>query len=214
VSTSIIRVRYAETDQMGVAYHGGYFAWFEVGRTDLLRTRGMTYKDLEAADLRLPVIEAGARFLKPALYDDLIEVRTRVAEHSGALVVDLVPGIFLEFGQVDPGRTTFELDRHDARLLAVPAVRLVEVSGAQVFVDHRAERLDRVLHQEVPASREQAERRGRDRLVQALRDGGRVELVVLAPEDEDRDLELHQIQKICTSTNKFCTGPRDGRCRC
>lgn len=85
-AASVIRVRYAETDQMGVAYHGGYFAWFEVGRTDLLRTRGMTYKDLEAANLRLPVIEAGARFLKPALYDDLIEVRTRVAEHSGAKV--------------------------------------------------------------------------------------------------------------------------------
>jgi acyl-CoA thioester hydrolase len=86
VSTSIIRVRYAETDQMGVAYHGGYFAWFEVGRTDLLRGRGMTYKDLEAADLHLPVIEVGARFLKAVLYDDLIQVRTRVGEHSGARV--------------------------------------------------------------------------------------------------------------------------------
>ena len=86
MSTSIIRVRYAETDQMGVAYHGGYFAWFEVGRTDLLRGRGMTYKDLEAADLHLPVIEVSARFLKPVLYDDLIEVRTRVSEHSGARV--------------------------------------------------------------------------------------------------------------------------------
>ena len=73
VSTSLIRVRYAETDQMGVAYHGGYFAWFEVGRTDLLRSRGMTYKNLEAADLRLPVIETGARYLRPVFYDDVIE---------------------------------------------------------------------------------------------------------------------------------------------
>lgn len=86
VSTSVIRVRYAETDQMGVAYHGGYFAWLEVGRTDLLRSRGMTYKELEAADLRLPVIEAGARYLKPVFYDDVIEIRTRVTEHSGARV--------------------------------------------------------------------------------------------------------------------------------
>ena len=86
VSTSVVRVRYAETDQMGVAYHGGYFAWFEVGRTDLLRNRGMTYKELEAQDLHLPVIEAGARYLRPVLYDDLIEVRTRVAEFSGARV--------------------------------------------------------------------------------------------------------------------------------
>ena len=79
-----IRVRYAETDQMGVAYHGGYFAWFEVGRTDLLRERGVTYRELEQRDVRLPVIETGARFLRPVLYDDLIEVRTRVAAVSGA----------------------------------------------------------------------------------------------------------------------------------
>lgn len=85
-SSSRIRVRYAETDQMGVAYHGGYFAWFEVGRTDLLRGRGVTYRELESRDLRLPVIETGARFLRPVLYDDLIEVRTRVAGLSGARV--------------------------------------------------------------------------------------------------------------------------------
>jgi acyl-CoA thioester hydrolase len=83
-SCSRIRVRYAETDQMGVAYHGGYFAWFEVGRTDLLRERGVTYRELEHRDLRLPVIETGARFLRPVLYDDLIEVRTRVSDVSGA----------------------------------------------------------------------------------------------------------------------------------
>ena len=77
-SASSIRVRYAETDQMGVAYHGGYFAWFEVGRTDLLRGHGCTYRELEAQGLRFPVIEASARYLKPALYDDLLEVHTRV----------------------------------------------------------------------------------------------------------------------------------------
>jgi len=83
---SVIRVRYAETDQMGVAYHGGYFAWFEVGRTDWLRDRGMTYRELEGNGLRLPVIEVQARFLRPALYDDLLEVRTRVAAATGARV--------------------------------------------------------------------------------------------------------------------------------
>ncbi len=83
-SSSHIRVRYAETDQMGVAYHGGYFAWFEVGRTDLLRGHGVTYRELESRDVRLPVIETGARFLRPVLYDDMIEVRTRVSDVSGA----------------------------------------------------------------------------------------------------------------------------------
>ena len=79
-------MRYAETDQMGVAYHGNYFAWFEVGRTDLLRARGVTYRELETRDVRLPVVETGARFLKPVRYDDLIEVRVRVTELTGARV--------------------------------------------------------------------------------------------------------------------------------
>ena len=83
-STSRVRVRYAETDQMGVAWHGEYFAWFEVGRTDLLRERGLTYKELEGRDLRLPVIEVEARYLRPAHYDDLLEIRTRLRGVSGA----------------------------------------------------------------------------------------------------------------------------------
>ena len=85
-SSSFVRVRYAETDQMGVAYHGGYFAWFEVGRTDLLRGRGLTYRELEARDVRLPVIEAHARFLRPVLYDDVLEVRTRLQSFTGARI--------------------------------------------------------------------------------------------------------------------------------
>lgn len=76
--STTIRVRYAETDQMGVAWHGEYLAWFEVGRTDLLRGCGCTYRDLEAQGLRLPVIEVQARFLRPALYDDVLEIRTRL----------------------------------------------------------------------------------------------------------------------------------------
>ena len=85
-ATSSIRVRYAETDQMGVAHHAEYFAWFEVGRTDLLRQTGMTYREMEADGLRLPVIEATARYLKPVLYDDLLEVRTEVTTVGGARV--------------------------------------------------------------------------------------------------------------------------------
>jgi acyl-CoA thioester hydrolase len=85
-STSTVRVRYAETDQMGVAWHGEYFAWFEVGRTDFLRERGCTYKELEEQGLRLPVVEAHARFLRPAHYDDVLEVRTRLARVTGVRV--------------------------------------------------------------------------------------------------------------------------------
>lgn len=85
-SSSQVRVRYAETDQMGVAYHGNYFAWFEVARTDLLRGMGFTYRELEADGLRLPVIEATARFVRPALYDDVLDIRTTVASLGGASV--------------------------------------------------------------------------------------------------------------------------------
>ena len=85
-AVSRLRVRYAETDQMGIAWHGSYFAWFEVGRTDLLRERGMTYRELEQQDLYLPVVEARAAYARPARYDDELVIRTRVAAHSGARV--------------------------------------------------------------------------------------------------------------------------------
>jgi len=69
-------VRYAETDQMGVVYHANFFVWFEVGRTDLLRSAGWTYREMEAEGLSLPVIEAHCDYKQPARYDDELEVRT------------------------------------------------------------------------------------------------------------------------------------------
>lgn len=76
-ATSQVRVRYAETDQMGVAYHSNYFVWFEVGRCDLLRTLGWSYREMEAAGFSLPVIDASCRYRQPARYDDELEIRTR-----------------------------------------------------------------------------------------------------------------------------------------
>jgi acyl-CoA thioester hydrolase len=84
--STTVRVRYAETDQMGIAWHGEYLAWFEVGRTDLLRGCGCTYRELEAQGLRLPVIEVQARYLRPALYDDVLEIHTRLTAVGGARV--------------------------------------------------------------------------------------------------------------------------------
>lgn len=74
-SVSTVRVRYAETDQMGVVYHANYLVWFEVARTDLLRTHGWTYREMEASGLSLPVIEVGATYRRPARYDDELDVR-------------------------------------------------------------------------------------------------------------------------------------------
>jgi acyl-CoA thioester hydrolase len=75
-AVSRVRVRYAETDKMGVVYHAHYFVWFEVGRTDLLRDSGWSYRQLEAEGIRLPVIEAHCEYRQPARYDDELEVRT------------------------------------------------------------------------------------------------------------------------------------------
>jgi acyl-CoA thioester hydrolase len=75
--TSRVRVRYAETDQMGVVYHANYFVWFEVGRTDLLRSAGWTYREMEADGVALPVLEAQCEYKQPARYDDDLEIRTK-----------------------------------------------------------------------------------------------------------------------------------------
>jgi acyl-CoA thioester hydrolase len=76
ISTSHVRVRYAETDQMGVVYYANYLVWFEVGRTDLLRHTGWSYRDMEHDGFRLPVIEAHCEYHQSARYDDALEVRT------------------------------------------------------------------------------------------------------------------------------------------
>ena len=75
-STSTLRVRYAETDKMGVVYYANYLVWFEVARADLLRSLGWSYREMEIAGISLPVIEAECQYLRPARYDDEIEVRT------------------------------------------------------------------------------------------------------------------------------------------
>jgi len=76
-----VRVRYAETDQMGVVYHANYLVWFEVGRVELMRARGIEYKRMEIDDdCHIVVVEASCRYLASALYDEVICVRTRIAD--------------------------------------------------------------------------------------------------------------------------------------
>ena len=76
-----VTVRYAETDMMGIVYHGNYLPWFEIGRTTLLKDHGLSYRDLEAAGYRLPVLEAAVKYLKPAFYDDALTIVTTLAEN-------------------------------------------------------------------------------------------------------------------------------------
>jgi len=82
-----IRVRYAETDAMGVAYHGHYFTWFEVARVELMRALGLRYRDLEAEGIYLPVVECRAQFLSAARYDASLQVRTALMAASRAKIV-------------------------------------------------------------------------------------------------------------------------------
>jgi acyl-CoA thioester hydrolase len=76
---TIIRVRYAETDQMGVVYYGNYFTWFEIGRIELCRQLGFEYKQMEIEDDSFIIVaEANCRYKKPARFDDILAIRTRV----------------------------------------------------------------------------------------------------------------------------------------
>ncbi|SDL09993.1 acyl-CoA thioesterase [Natronincola ferrireducens] len=82
-SHSIIQVRYQETDQMGVVYHGNYFTWFEVGRTTFLKEMGYSYKQLEKENIMLPVVEVNCRYKEPAKYDDEIIIETSIKDLQG-----------------------------------------------------------------------------------------------------------------------------------
>ncbi len=80
VSRAQVTVRYAETDMMGVVYHGSYLPWFEIGRTTLLKELGLAYRQLEADGYRLPVLEVGAKYFRPAVYDDMVTIVTTLRE--------------------------------------------------------------------------------------------------------------------------------------
>jgi len=79
-STTTIRVRYSETDQMNVVYHGNYAQYFEVARSEAIRDMGITYKEMEEMGIVMPIVELHTKFLRPALYDDLLTIKTQLRE--------------------------------------------------------------------------------------------------------------------------------------
>ena len=86
-SESRVRVRYAETDQMGVVYHANYLIWFEVGRVDFIRKLGMDYRSIEQEDgIGIAVVNVSARYKYPARYDDELVIETRLLAARGAVV--------------------------------------------------------------------------------------------------------------------------------
>src|SRR5438105_3477855 len=82
-----LRVRYAETDQMGVVYHANYLVWCEMGRTDFIRRLGVSYADMERSGVSLAVSELSARFHAAARYDELIRVHTILADVRSRMIV-------------------------------------------------------------------------------------------------------------------------------
>jgi acyl-CoA thioester hydrolase len=82
-----VRVRYAETDQMGVVYHANYLVWFEVGRVELIRALGIEYKKMEIEDdCHIVVADVHCRYHRSALYDEVLRVRTRIAKSANRMI--------------------------------------------------------------------------------------------------------------------------------
>ncbi len=82
-----IRVRYAETDRMGLLHHANYFVYFEQARTEMLRSRGLSYREIEDSGHLLVIVEIGCKFRKPAYYDDILTIRTTVARVTHVKIV-------------------------------------------------------------------------------------------------------------------------------
>jgi acyl-CoA thioester hydrolase len=120
-STTELRVRYAETDQMGVVYYANYFVWFEVARTDLLRRHGWTYRAMEESGVVLPVIEAGCQYHRPARYDEVMEIRTKAEVMSPVrMAFDYEVAVQGQPGVIASGRTVHAAVGRDGRPCRLP----------------------------------------------------------------------------------------------
>lgn len=120
-----LRVRYAETDQMGVVYHANYLVWCEMGRTDFIRRCGVSYAEMERSGISLAVSELSARYHAAARYDDLIRVRTTVGEvRSRMISFDyLISNAVTDKRLVSAQTTLISLDRGGKPIALPPELR-------------------------------------------------------------------------------------------
>jgi len=116
VNTTKLRVRYGETDQMGYMYYGNYAQFYEVGRVEMLRSLGLTYRGMEEFGVMMPVLELKCRYIKPALYDEEITIK---------VIMENMPGIRIHF--------KYELFNEQGELINVGETLLV-------FVDMKTKR--------------------------------------------------------------------------
>src|SRR5512141_2336761 len=116
-----LRVRYAETDQMGVVYHANYLVWCEIGRTDLMRQLGTSYAELERDGVALAVIDASVRYHSGAKYDDLIRVRTRLTDvRSRTVTFDYTIESATTGARLASATTTLVSINKEGKLVALP----------------------------------------------------------------------------------------------
>ena len=114
-----VRVRYQETDPMGLLYHANYFTYFEIGRTELLRAGGGNYRKMEEEGLFVVVVRADCRFHRPARYDDLLKIRTTVARVTPAKIQHEYH-VLRDGETLAVGHTTLAIVDRDGRVRRVP----------------------------------------------------------------------------------------------
>ena len=126
-----IRVIYGDTDTMGQAYYGNYLKWFEIGRSEWFRTRGMTYREVEGRGIYLPVVEAHCSYKKPAFYDDILTIATSF-EFSGPARLRFDYQIMRSGEILAVGYTIHVCVSRDRKVLKPPAfLKTVLESGEQ-----------------------------------------------------------------------------------
>lgn len=118
--TAEVRVRYADTDAMGVVYHANYLVWFEVGRNEIMRAWGLPYIDFERQGIMVPVVEGHVKWVHPARYDDLLQVQTRVAELSPARITFAYRIVRAEDGRLCCEGSTVHGFLRENRVVALP----------------------------------------------------------------------------------------------
>ncbi len=128
-STTTIRVRYAETDAMGIVHHATYPIWMELGRSDFLREQGQSYAEWERQGVMMSVAELFVKFRAPARYDELVEVRTRLLEANRRKVV-FGYEITREGIRLVEGRTVHLVTGPDGRARTLPPNLMALVAGA------------------------------------------------------------------------------------
>lgn len=130
VSETQIRVNYSETDKMGFCYYGNYPKYYEIGRTELFRELGVSYKDMEDNDILLPVIDLNIKYHKPAHYDDLITVKTILKETPSIKIVFHYEVYNQHNELLNEGKTTLVfMNGTSNRPMKAPAEILEKLSG-------------------------------------------------------------------------------------